>query len=69
MTSAEANDSASPIHAVFHSQSFRRQTSARGVFLVTVGPGTKSIEMTKVMAAGPRTTAHARAVTDTVSGV
>ena len=41
-----------PIHAVFHSQSFRLHTSRFGVSLGTVGPGTKTRHTRAIIMAG-----------------
>jgi hypothetical protein len=49
---AVAIESARPIQPAFHSQILRRHTRDFGVPLPTVGPGTKTSETTKTIAAG-----------------
>ena len=49
---AVASDNASPIQPVFHSQSFLLQMSDVGVPRLAVGPGTKTMQTRKMMAAG-----------------
>lgn len=49
---AVASDNASPIQPVFHSQSFLLQMSDFGVPRLAVGPGTKTMQTRKMMAAG-----------------
>lgn len=49
---AVASESANPIQAVFHSHNFLLNISDVGVPFLAVGPGTKTKQTTKVMAAG-----------------